>query len=167
MGAPRVLWALLGLRRDAVLGDQVLVLIAVLLENPELTLLWSHLLSACWCSMTISGWVFMILVGFTAAARSLLTVIYIIEFEGVAVGCGWQAFVAYVNVACYYIVGVISLASNLAWEQREIWEGMIGGTTIPTLILLWVAFQTDWNKEVEEAKRRLSKREEEKEPLLS
>lgn len=25
---------------------------------------------------------------------------------GVAVGCGWQTFVAYVNVACYYIVGV-------------------------------------------------------------
>nr|CAB3499083.1 unnamed protein product [Digitaria exilis] len=26
--------------------------------------------------------------------------------SGVAVGCGWQAFVAYVNVGCYYIVGV-------------------------------------------------------------
>jgi Na+-driven multidrug efflux pump len=25
---------------------------------------------------------------------------------GVAVGCGWQAFVAYVNVGCYYVVGV-------------------------------------------------------------
>ena len=25
---------------------------------------------------------------------------------GVAVGCGWQAFVAYVNVGCYYIVGI-------------------------------------------------------------
>lgn len=23
-----------------------------------------------------------------------------------AVGCGWQAFVAYVNVGCYYVVGV-------------------------------------------------------------
>lgn len=26
--------------------------------------------------------------------------------EGVAVGCGWQAFVAYVNVGCYYVIGV-------------------------------------------------------------
>ena len=26
--------------------------------------------------------------------------------SGVAVGCGWQAFVAYVNVGCYYVVGV-------------------------------------------------------------
>jgi Na+-driven multidrug efflux pump len=25
---------------------------------------------------------------------------------GVAVGCGWQQFVAYVNIGCYYIVGV-------------------------------------------------------------
>ena len=23
-----------------------------------------------------------------------------------AVGCGWQAIVAYVNVGCYYVVGV-------------------------------------------------------------
>lgn len=23
-----------------------------------------------------------------------------------AVGCGWQAFVAYVNVGCYYVVGI-------------------------------------------------------------
>lgn len=27
-------------------------------------------------------------------------------FQGVAVGCGWQAFVAYVNVGCYYVIGV-------------------------------------------------------------
>lgn len=25
---------------------------------------------------------------------------------GVAVGCGWQAFVASVNVGCYYVVGI-------------------------------------------------------------
>jgi len=25
---------------------------------------------------------------------------------GVAVGCGWQALVAYINVGCYYIVGI-------------------------------------------------------------
>ncbi|KAI7991150.1 Protein DETOXIFICATION 40 [Camellia lanceoleosa] len=27
--------------------------------------------------------------------------------EGVAMGCRWQAFVAYVNVGCYYIVGIL------------------------------------------------------------
>ena len=28
------------------------------------------------------------------------------NYEGVAVGCGWQAFVAYVNIGSYYIVGI-------------------------------------------------------------
>ena len=27
-------------------------------------------------------------------------------FVGVAVGCGWQTYVAYVNIGCYYIVGI-------------------------------------------------------------
>ncbi|KAJ6363968.1 hypothetical protein OIU76_028994 [Salix suchowensis] len=26
--------------------------------------------------------------------------------SGVAVGCGWQALVAYVNIACYYVIGI-------------------------------------------------------------
>ncbi|KAK8607833.1 hypothetical protein V6N13_023283 [Hibiscus sabdariffa] len=26
--------------------------------------------------------------------------------SGVAVGCGWQTFVAYINVGCYYVVGI-------------------------------------------------------------
>jgi hypothetical protein len=26
--------------------------------------------------------------------------------EGVAVCCGWQALVAYVNIGCYYFIGV-------------------------------------------------------------
>ncbi|KAM0054417.1 putative multi antimicrobial extrusion protein [Helianthus debilis subsp. tardiflorus] len=26
--------------------------------------------------------------------------------SGVAVGCGWQAYVAYVNIGCYYFVGI-------------------------------------------------------------
>lgn len=27
-------------------------------------------------------------------------------FAGVAVGAGWQSIVAYVNIACYYLVGI-------------------------------------------------------------
>jgi len=29
-----------------------------------------------------------------------------VDFVGVAVGCGWQAIVAYINIGCYYGVGV-------------------------------------------------------------
>ena len=37
--------------------------------------------------------------------------------EGVAVGCGWQKFVAYVNVGCYYGVGV-PLGTLLAFRFK-------------------------------------------------
>ncbi|MBA0856035.1 hypothetical protein Goshw_022491, partial [Gossypium schwendimanii] len=146
---------------------QILVLLAGLLENPELAL---DSLSIC---MTISGWVFMISVGFNAAASVRVgnelgaghpksaafsvVIVTVLSFiisvaaaiiimvlrdaisyaftegevvaeavsdlcpllaltlilngvqpvlSGVAVGCGWQTFVAYVNVGCYYFVGV-------------------------------------------------------------
>lgn len=26
--------------------------------------------------------------------------------KGVAVGCGWQATVAYINIGCYYFIGI-------------------------------------------------------------
>ncbi|KAG5231980.1 Protein TRANSPARENT TESTA [Salix suchowensis] len=71
--------------------------------------------------MTISGWVFMISVGFNAAV-SLTLLLNGVQpvLSGVAVGCGWQAFVAYVNVGCYYVVGIPS----------GIWSGMIGGIVL-------------------------------------
>lgn len=79
--------------------------------------------------------------------------------SGVAVGCGWQAFVAYVNVGCYYVVGIplgILLGFYFNLEAKGIWLGMLGGTAMQTIILLWVTFRTDWEKEVEQAKSRLN-----------
>lgn len=100
-------------------------------------------------------------------------------------GCGWQAFVAYVNVGCYYIVGIPlgcllgfyfdlgaavrttslrvaffavtlsstyqafdTMAAGYIQRLQGIWSGMIGGTLMQTLILIWVTFRTNWNKEV-------------------
>ncbi|KAL5722331.1 Protein DETOXIFICATION 40 [Ranunculus cassubicifolius] len=209
---------------------QVLVLIAGLLPDAQLAL---DSLSVC---MSISGWVFMISVGFNAAASVrisnelgaknpksaafsvvVVTVLsFIISFiaanivmtfrhlisyaftdgelvadavselapflaitlmlngvqpvlSGVAVGCGWQAFVAYVNVGCFYVVGVplgVLLGFKFEYGAKGIWTGMIGGTAMQTMILLWVTFRTDWNKEVEEAMNRVNKWDEKKEPLL-
>ncbi|XP_020541077.2 protein DETOXIFICATION 40 isoform X2 [Jatropha curcas] len=88
--------------------------------------------------------------------------------SGVAVGCGWQAFVAYVNVGCYYFVGIplgCVLGFKFDFGAKGIWSGMLGGTTMQTLILLWVTFRTDWIKEVEKAKIRLDKWEDNKEAL--
>ena len=191
---------------------QIMVLIAGLLPNPELVL---DSLSIC---TTISGWVFMISVGFNAAASVRVSnelgaghpksasfsviVVTVVSFiisiiaaivvmalrhllsyaftegevvaeavsdltpllaatlilngiqpvlSGVAVGCGWQAFVAYVNVGCYYFFGIplgvlFSFKFNLG--AKGIWSGMLSGTVLQTLILIWVTYRTDWNKEV-------------------
>ncbi|KGN43525.1 protein DETOXIFICATION 40 [Cucumis sativus] len=209
---------------------QILVLLAGLLENPELAL---DSLAIC---TSICGWVFMISVGFNAAASVrvsnelgsrhpksaafsvvVVTVVaFIISFfcavivlalrnvisytftegpvvaaavsdlcpllaltlllngiqpvlSGVAVGCGWQAFVAYVNVGCYYVVGVplgALLGFYFKLGAKGIWLGMIGGTCMQTIILIWVTYRTDWNKEVEEATKRLNKWEDKQQITL-
>ncbi|KAI4295883.1 hypothetical protein L6164_035881 [Bauhinia variegata] len=87
--------------------------------------------------------------------------------SGVAVGCGWQAFVAYVNVGCYYGVGVplgCVLGFKFDLGVKGIWSGMIGGTMLQTLILLWITFRTDWHEEVNKARNRLEKWEDKKGP---
>ncbi|CAH1423786.1 unnamed protein product [Lactuca virosa] len=91
--------------------------------------------------------------------------------SGVAVGCGWQAFVAYVNVGCYYVVGVplgVLLAFKFNFGSKGIWSGLVGGMTMQTTILLWVTFRTDWKKEVEQARNRVNQWQHMKgEPLLN
>ncbi|KAF7823135.1 protein DETOXIFICATION 40-like [Senna tora] len=200
---------------------QILVLLVGLLDNPELAL---DSLSIC---TMISGWVFMISVGFNAAisvrvgnevgaghpksaafsvivvtsicftisviiAILVLALRHVVSYaftegevvaaavsdlcpllaitlilngiqpvlSGVAVGCGWQALVAYINVGCYYVVGIplgFLLGFYFNMGAKGIWLGMIGGTLMQTLILIYVTFRTDWDKEVTEAKKRLSK----------
>ncbi|CAI9087203.1 OLC1v1021218C2 [Oldenlandia corymbosa var. corymbosa] len=79
---------------------------------------------------------------------------------GVAVGCGWQRFVAYVNIGCYYAVG-IPLGALLAFRfelgAKGIWTGMLGGTGLQTLILVWITVRSNWVEEVEKARKRLEK----------
>ncbi|KAI5590494.1 hypothetical protein BDE02_04G011700 [Populus trichocarpa] len=209
---------------------QILVLIAGLLKNAEVAL---DSLSVC---TTISGWVFMISVGFNTAASvrvsnelgaghpksasfsvvvvtlcsfiiSVIAAIIVMIFRdsisyiftegevvakaasdlspflaatlilngiqpvlsGVAVGCGWQAFVAYVNVGCYYLLGIplgVLLGFKFDLGAKGIWSGMLGGTLLQTMILLWVTLRTDWNKEVENAKNRLNTWDDKRQPPL-
>ncbi|TVU46360.1 hypothetical protein EJB05_05887, partial [Eragrostis curvula] len=90
--------------------------------------------------------------------------------SGVAVGCGWQKLVAYINVGCYYFVGIplgVLLGFKFHLGAKGIWTGMLGGTCMQTLILFWITFRTDWNKEVEQARKRLNQWEDKKQPLLA
>ncbi|RCV13257.1 LOW QUALITY PROTEIN: hypothetical protein SETIT_2G332200v2 [Setaria italica] len=90
--------------------------------------------------------------------------------SGVAVGCGWQATVAYINIGCYYLIGIplgVLLGFKFDFGVKGLWGGMIGGKLMQTLILIWITFRTDWNKEVEEARKRLDKWDDTRQPLLA
>ncbi|KAK1314040.1 Protein TRANSPARENT TESTA 12 [Acorus calamus] len=80
--------------------------------------------------------------------------------SGVAIGAGWQAIVAYVNIACYYIFGVplgLILGYKLDFGVKGIWYGMLSGTVLQTLILYWMIHRTNWNKEASVAVDRIRK----------
>ncbi|MCD7449157.1 hypothetical protein HAX54_049520 [Datura stramonium] len=78
----------------------------------------------------------------------------------VAVGGGWQALVAYINLACYYVIG-LPLGFLLGYKTRlgvqGIWIGMIFGTFLQTVVLCIIVYKTNWNEEVEQASERMRK----------
>ncbi|MCL7021437.1 hypothetical protein MKW94_004965 [Papaver nudicaule] len=78
--------------------------------------------------------------------------------SGVAIGSGWQAWVAYINLGCYYIIG-LPLGAALGWVfnlgVRGIWSGMIGGTAIQTLILIIITVRCDWDMQAQKASSRM------------
>uniref|UniRef100_A0A6N2L7S8 Protein DETOXIFICATION n=2 Tax=Salix TaxID=40685 RepID=A0A6N2L7S8_SALVM len=95
------------------------------------------------------------LLGITMILNSIQPVI-----SGVAVGGGWQALVAYINLFCYYVVGLplgflLGYKTNL--HVKGIWIGMIIGTCLQTLVLIYIVYKTNWNKEVEQASERMRK----------
>ncbi|CAD6224594.1 unnamed protein product [Miscanthus lutarioriparius] len=78
--------------------------------------------------------------------------------SGVAVGSGWQALVAYVNIGSYYLIGVpfgFLLGWGLHYGVQGIWVGMIVGTMVQTLILAYTILRCDWNEEALKASTRM------------
>ncbi|XP_022751950.1 protein DETOXIFICATION 41-like [Durio zibethinus] len=78
--------------------------------------------------------------------------------SGVAIGSGWQAIVAYVNLATYYIIGLpigCILGFKTSLGVAGIWWGMIIGVVLQTATLIILTARTNWNKEVEKAVVRL------------
>ncbi|XP_020235448.1 protein DETOXIFICATION 33 [Cajanus cajan] len=95
------------------------------------------------------------LLGVTVLLNSLQMVL-----SGIAVGAGWQSLVAYINVGCYYIVGLpagIVLGFTFGFGAEGIWSGMIGGLVLQTIILIIITSITNWEKEAEEAESRVRK----------
>ncbi|ERN13766.1 hypothetical protein AMTR_s00049p00189540 [Amborella trichopoda] len=78
--------------------------------------------------------------------------------SGVAIGAGWQAIVAYVNVGCYYVVGIplgLILGYALNFGVTGIWYGMLAGTVLQGIILIILTYRTNWNKEASMAGDRI------------
>nr|QEY08351.1 MATE efflux family protein member 4 [Crocus sativus] len=78
--------------------------------------------------------------------------------SGVAIGAGWQALVAYINIGSYYAFGIplgLLLGYKFDLGVQGIWYGMLAGTVLQTLILFWITYRTDWNKEASIAGERI------------
>ncbi|OIW10599.1 hypothetical protein TanjilG_15971 [Lupinus angustifolius] len=106
-----------------------------------------------------------LLLAFTILLNSVQPVL-----SGVAVGSGWQSYVAYINLGCYYVIGV-PLGFLMGWVFNQgvmgIWAGMIfGGTATQTLILAWITIRCDWENEAEKARLHLTKWAETKQEVI-
>ncbi|XP_072975901.1 protein DETOXIFICATION 21-like [Typha angustifolia] len=80
--------------------------------------------------------------------------------SGVAVGAGWQSVVAYVNITCYYVIGIplgAALGYWLGFHVKGIWIGMLIGTLVQTVVLIFITMRTDWEKQVIISQERLKK----------
>ncbi|KAI9201049.1 hypothetical protein LWI28_017292 [Acer negundo] len=81
--------------------------------------------------------------------------------SGVSIGSGWQATIAYINLGCYYLIGLplgFLMGSVFKLGVMGLWGGMIfGGTGVQTVILSIITIRCDWEKQVENASNRVSK----------
>ncbi|XP_027923729.1 protein DETOXIFICATION 34-like isoform X2 [Vigna unguiculata] len=93
------------------------------------------------------------LLGITMVLNSISQVI-----SGVAIGSGWQVMVAYINMACYYIVG-LPIGIFLGFKQhlgvKGVWGGTMCGNILQILVLLLITWKTNWTKEVEQTAHRM------------
>ncbi|CAL5418880.1 unnamed protein product [Camellia sinensis] len=82
----------------------------------------------------------------------LAIVVYSVQLAlaGVAIGAGWQAYIAYVNLGCYYLFGIpLSLLTGFKFNMgiKGIWWGVISGTVLEACVVLWIINRTNWNNE--------------------
>ncbi|CAN1264594.1 Protein DETOXIFICATION 35 [Linum perenne] len=115
----------------------LLCMVAVLITKDYFSIIFT---SSQDLQMAVSKLAF--LLGITMVLNSVQPVI-----SGVAVGAGWQGLVAYINIFCYYVFG-LPLGFLLGYKAN------LG---VKTLLLLFILYKTNWNKEVEQTTERMKK----------
>ncbi|EYU44602.1 hypothetical protein MIMGU_mgv1a022553mg [Erythranthe guttata] len=78
--------------------------------------------------------------------------------SGVARGSGWQHIGAYVNLGAYYLVGIpvaLLLGFVLKLKGEGLWSGLVAGATVQSLSFCLITALTNWEKQAEEARRRI------------
>ncbi|KAG2252286.1 hypothetical protein Bca52824_082422 [Brassica carinata] len=98
-----------------------------------------------------------VVVNITTVLISLFLCVVVLVFR-VAIGSGWQAVVAYVNLVTYYVIGLpigCVLGFKTSLGVAGIWWGMIAGVILQTITLIVLTLRTNWTSEVENAAHRL------------
>ncbi|KAJ4964763.1 hypothetical protein NE237_016612 [Protea cynaroides] len=96
-----------------------------------------------------------VLFSFTLLLNSVQPVL-----SGVAIGAGWQWLIAYVNIGCYYLVGLplgFFLGTKMDLGVQGTWGGMIFGVVLQTMVLAGITIGTNWQKEAKAAESRIKK----------
>ncbi|XP_057992955.1 protein DETOXIFICATION 32 isoform X2 [Hevea brasiliensis] len=78
--------------------------------------------------------------------------------HGVAVGAGWQFLVAFINIGCYYIIGLpigAVLGYKLKLGVKGIWTGMLAGYLLQIVTLIFILLRTNWHKEAVKAEEHI------------
>ncbi|GLJ18376.1 hypothetical protein SUGI_0325320 [Cryptomeria japonica] len=78
--------------------------------------------------------------------------------SGVAIGAGWQTFVACVNIVCYYVLGVplaILLGYKFDLGTKGMWGGMLCGSALQTAVLCIITIRANWSREAMRAESRI------------
>ncbi|KAF5471933.1 hypothetical protein F2P56_008692 [Juglans regia] len=145
--------------------NAVLVLLAGYMKNSTVAI------SAFSICLNIIAWEFMVFLGFLTAASVRVSNelgrgdakaarFSIKVITSIAVGAGQQSVVAYVNIGCYFLIGVpagVFLGYLVHLGIKGIWIGMIIGVVAQSLVLGYITFKTDWNEQVKKASERLNR----------
>ncbi|KAE8734606.1 hypothetical protein F3Y22_tig00000738pilonHSYRG00048 [Hibiscus syriacus] len=82
------------------------------------------------------------------------------RLDSIATGAGLQSTVAYVNLGCYYGIGIpigILLGYVADYQLKGVWIGLMSGVVMQSLILACFVWKTDWDEQVRKASERLNR----------